>query len=67
MKVLEYRGKGVEPFEDVQNELKARIRFERQQKVIEELNAKLMEQASVEDTRRFVDYCVREIYRMANR
>ena len=67
MKVLEYKGKGVEPFEDVQNELKARIRFERQQKVIEELNAKLMEQASAEDTRRFVDYCVREIYRMANR
>ncbi len=67
MKVLEYKRKGIEPFEDVQNELKARIKFERQRKVIDELNAKLAEQASVEDTKEFVDYCVAEIYRMANR
>lgn len=67
MKVLEYKRKGVEPFEDVQNELKARIKFERQRKVIDELNAKLAEQASVEDTKEFVDYCVAKIYRMANR
>lgn len=67
MKVLEYKPEGIEPFEDVQNELKARIKFERQKKAIDELNAKLAEQASVEDTKEFVDYCVAEIYRVANR
>lgn len=67
MQLVEYQSKGVEPFEKVQNQVKARILVERMRQYFDKLNAELLQQASVADRTRFVDFCVREIYRTANR
>ena len=67
MQLVEYQPKSVEPFEKVQNQIKARISFERTRLAIDKLNEELVEQASAADRARFVDFCVREIYRDANK
>jgi len=67
MQLVEYQPKGVEPFEKVQNQAKARISVERMRQAIDKLNAEIVQQASAADRKRFVDFCVREIYRIANR
>jgi parvulin-like peptidyl-prolyl isomerase len=67
MQLVEYQTKSVESFEKVQNQVKARISFERMRQAIDKLNEELVEQASSADRERFVDFCVREIYAMANK
>ncbi len=67
MQLVEYQPKSVESFEKVQSQVKARITFERMRAAIDKLNAELVQQASAAEKARFVDFCVREIYRMANR
>jgi peptidyl-prolyl cis-trans isomerase SurA len=67
MQLVEYQSKGVEPFEKVQNQVKARISVERMRQYFDKLNTELLQQASVADRTRFVDFCVREIYGTANR
>jgi parvulin-like peptidyl-prolyl isomerase len=67
MQLVEYQPKTAEPFEKVQEELRAKISFERRRQAIDKLNAELLAQASVGDRTEFVDFCVREIYRMANK
>ncbi|MFH1370215.1 MAG: peptidyl-prolyl cis-trans isomerase [Planctomycetota bacterium] len=67
MQLVEYQPKGVEPFEKVQNQVKARISVERMRQYFDKLNAELLQQASAADRTRFVDFCVREIYATANR
>jgi hypothetical protein len=67
MQLVEYQPKNVEPFEKVQNQVKARISVERMRRAIDKINEELFEQASAADRAKFVDFCVREIYRDANR
>ena len=67
MQLVEYQAKNVEPFEKVQNQVKARISFERMRQAIDKLNEELVQQASVAERKEFVDFCVREIYAMANK
>jgi parvulin-like peptidyl-prolyl isomerase len=67
MQLVENKPKSVEPFEKVQNQVKARITVERMRQAIDKLNDELLQQASAADKKRFVDFCVREIYAMANR
>lgn len=67
MQLIEYQPKSVEPFEKVQNQVKARISFERMRQAIDKINGQLVEQASSADRAKFVDFCVREIYRVANK
>jgi hypothetical protein len=67
MQLVEYQPKSVEPFEKVQSQVKARISFERMRQAIDKLNEELVQQASAADRERFVDFCVREIYRDANK
>ena len=67
MQLIEYQPRSVEPFEKVQNQVKARISFERMRQAIDKVNEQLFEQASSADKTKFVDFCVREIYRDANR
>jgi hypothetical protein len=67
MQLVEYQPKSAEPFEKVQSQVKARISFERLRQAIDKLNTDLLQQASAADRARFVDFCVREIYAMANR
>jgi len=67
MQLVEYQPMTVESFEKVQEELRAKISFERRRQAIDKLNAELLANASVGDRTEFIDFCVREIYRMANR
>jgi hypothetical protein len=67
MQLVEYQLKSVEPFEKVQNQVKAGISVERMRSAIDKINGEFVEQASAADRAKFVDYCVREIYREANR
>jgi len=67
MQLVESKPKGVEPFEKVQNQVKANISFERMRQAIDKFNGEIVQQASLADRKRFVDFCVREVYAMANR
>jgi hypothetical protein len=67
MQLVMYQPKSVEPFEKVQNQVKARVSFERMRQAIDKLNEELVQQASVAERKEFVDFCVREIYAMANK
>ncbi len=67
MQLVEYQPKSVEPFEKVQNQVKAGISVERMHQAIDKITEELVEQASAADRAKFVDFCVREIYRDANR
>jgi hypothetical protein len=67
MQLIEYQPNSVEPFEKVQNQVKAGISVERMHRAIDKLNNELIEQASAADRARFVDFCVREIYNTANK
>jgi peptidyl-prolyl cis-trans isomerase SurA len=67
MQLIEFTPKSVEPFEKVQNQVKADITIERMRKAFDKINDELLQQASAADRARFVDFCVSEIYRMANK
>ena len=67
MQLVEFQPKSVEPFENVQNQVKARISFERMRNALDKLNTELLQQASAADRAKFVNFCVREIYAMANK
>jgi hypothetical protein len=67
MQLMEYRPKSVEPFEKVQNQVKARISVERMRQAYIKINEQLFEQASAADRERFVEFCVHEIFKTANR
>ncbi len=67
MQLVEYQPKSVEPFEKVQNQVKAGITIERMRQAFAKLDIELLQQASAADKAKFTDFCVREIYRMANK
>jgi hypothetical protein len=67
MQLVEYQPRSVEPFEKVQNQVKASLSFERLRNALDKLNAELLRQATAGDRARFVDFCVRDIYAMANK
>jgi hypothetical protein len=67
MQLVMYQPENVESFEKVQNQIKAAIAADRMRRAIDKLNEQLVQQASVADRERFVDFCVREIYAMANK
>jgi len=67
MQLVMYQPKSVESFEKVQNQVKARISVDRMRRAIDKFNEQLVQQASVADRERFVDFCVREIYAMVNK
>jgi parvulin-like peptidyl-prolyl isomerase len=67
MQLVIYQPKGVESFEKVQNQVKARISLERMRRAIDKLNEQLVQQASAAERKEFVDFCVREIYAIANK
>lgn len=67
MQLVEYKPKSVEPFEKVQNQVKASITVGRMRQAFAKLDAELSQQASATDRARFVDFCVRQSYAMANK
>lgn len=66
MKLEEKQTEGYEPLEKVQAQLVERIHLERQNEAIGKLNAKLLRQAEIGETDKFVDFCIDKIYRMYN-
>ena len=67
MQLVEYQPKNVEPFEKVQNLVKADIMRQRMNQAFAKLDAELSQQASAADKAKFINFCVREIYRVANK
>jgi hypothetical protein len=63
MKLEEKRPETYEPLEAVQELVKEKIIIDRRRQAIEQLNAKVMQQAAVIQTDRFIDFCLEEIYR----
>jgi parvulin-like peptidyl-prolyl isomerase len=55
------------PFEDVQNQIEAKIMFERRKRAADELGAKLAQQATLGDRTAFVNYCSRKTYDLARK
>ena len=66
MKLEEKRAESVEPFEKVQSQVEAKIDFDRRKKAVDELGAKIMQQARVGNRDAFIDFCLREIYWISN-
>jgi peptidyl-prolyl cis-trans isomerase SurA len=67
MQLVDYQPKSVEPFEKVQNQIKASIAVERMRQAFAKIDEELLQQASAADKAKFIDFCLREIYRMANK
>ncbi|MBN1805724.1 MAG: peptidylprolyl isomerase [Sedimentisphaerales bacterium] len=67
MKLEEKQLGGYEPFEKVQEQVRNKIRIDRQNKVFEKVNAELLQQAELSNTDEFVDFCLDKIYQMKDR
>ncbi len=67
MKLEEKQAKSVKPFEKVQKELEAKINFDRRKQAVDEIGVKLIQQAELGEKDAFVDFCLKEIYRISNR
>ena len=67
MKLLEKQPKSVEPFEKVQKEVEAGIIFGRRIRAVNEIGVKLASQAALNNKNEFVEFCLKEIYRVSNK
>ncbi len=65
MKLLEYRAEVVEPFEKVQKEVEAKLIFERRKEAVDKFSKKIVRLAALDENYGFVDFCIREIYRIS--
>ncbi len=65
MKLEDKQSAGYEPFETVQDKVQESIVLDRQNEVVNRINAKLVEQAELGDTDEFIDFCLEEIHRMS--
>ncbi len=66
MKLEEKQIAGYEPFEDVQDLVKEKVLLDRQNEVIDKLNAEIRQEAKLSRTDKFVDFCLEKIYRISN-
>jgi len=66
MRLEEKRPPTVEPFETVQKQIEAKIRFDRQKKLYDEFNDALAGQAAIANKYEFVSFCLRNIYQKCN-
>lgn len=65
MKLEEKRAGSVEPFEKVQRQVEDKIRDDRWRQARKELVTKLAQQAALGNNDKFIDFCLRKIYRMS--
>ncbi|UCC96841.1 MAG: peptidyl-prolyl cis-trans isomerase [Phycisphaerales bacterium] len=65
MKLQEKQSAGYEPFEQVQEQVREQLVFERQKEVFDRLNAKIVQQAELGRTDKFIDFCLEKIYQMS--
>lgn len=66
MKLQEKQIAGYEPFEDVQDLVEEKVLLDRQNEVIDKLNAEIRQEAELSRTDKFVDLCLEKIYRISN-
>ena len=64
MKLEEKQLGGYEPFDEVQEQVRNKILIERQNEVIDKVNAEFLQQAELSNTDEFVDFCLDKIYQM---
>ncbi len=61
-KIDEKKTQAIEPFEKIQKEIEAKIRFERQKEKMDEIGQQLIAQADLPNKERFIDFCTRKLY-----
>jgi hypothetical protein len=66
MKLEKKADKGYVPLEKVQQQLEQKIHADRRKKAIEELNARLLQQAALGNTEPFIQLCLEQIYQINN-
>jgi parvulin-like peptidyl-prolyl isomerase len=66
MKLVEKRPEDVEPFEKVQEQVKAKIIFERRKRAVDKLTAEFVQQVVLNGKDEFIEFCTRKIYLMSN-
>jgi len=66
MQLVERQPYSVEPFEAVQGQVEAKIRFERRKEMVERFGAELAHQASVGIQEEFVSFCVQRLFLLCN-
>ncbi len=64
MKLEKKQTAGYEDFENVQEQVRSKILIDRQNEVIEKVNAEFLQQAELSKTDEFVDFCLDKIYQM---
>lgn len=64
MKLEEKQSAGYERFENVQEQVRNKILIDRQNEVIDKVNAEFLQQAELSKTGEFVDFCLDKIYQM---
>lgn len=65
LKLEDKQSAGYEPFEQVQEQVREQLVFERQKEIFDQLNARIMQQAELGRTDEFIDFCLEKIYRMS--
>ena len=64
MKLEAKQSAGYVPFQDVQEQVRDKIIFDRRREVLSQVNAELLQQAELSNTDEFVDFCLDKIYQM---
>jgi parvulin-like peptidyl-prolyl isomerase len=65
MKLEEKQPGGYEPFEQVQRRVEEQVIFERRNEVFDRLKARILRQAQLGRTDKFIDFCLEKIYQAA--
>jgi len=66
MRLEEKKDRAVEPFENVQKQLEARIELDRRRLTLDRFGADVIQAAAIANKDAFVDFCLHQIYLRAN-
>jgi parvulin-like peptidyl-prolyl isomerase len=66
MKLEEKQAAGYVPFEQVQDRVEEQVIFERRNKVLDRIKARILRQAQLGRTDKFIDFCLEKIYQAAH-
>jgi hypothetical protein len=66
VKLEQKQSAGCEPFQNVQEQVRNKILIDRQNEIIDKVNAEFLQQAKLSNTSEFVDFCLDKIYQMRN-
>ncbi len=66
MKLEEKQSGGYEPFEQVQGRVEEQVILERRNEMFDRLRARILSQAQLGRTDKFIDFCLEKIYQVSN-